>query len=173
MRREHLSCEILLFLWLRVTKVIHFSSFHQKSVQSEGGDARLTCTFATWWAQVKCRCFCLAKMAFEWLLWEESASLKKGENELKQQVRECSKLDTAHLKPQDRSVWHWEDYPELGMGAGWAEAGQAPSVICSLRNSTNLKLLLSDPLIKQDYRDLLRESWHLYVGSPPADWLWL
>lgn len=120
MRREHLSCEILLFLWLRVTKVIHFSSFHQKSVQSEGGDARLACTFATWWAQVKCRCFCLAKMAFEWLLWEESASLKKGENELKQQVRECSKLDTAHLKPQDRRGLPWTGH---GCRVSWGWAG--------------------------------------------------
>lgn len=42
-----------------------------------------------------------------------------------------------------------------------------------IRNSASLKLLLSDHLIKQYYLDLLRESCHLNVGSPPAHCLWL
>lgn len=70
------------------------------------------------------------------------------------------KQDTAPLKPQDRRVClalGGPPWPEHESRVSQGLGGPLLSSVL-IRNSANLKLLLSDHLIKQDYLDLLRES---------------
>lgn len=56
--------------------------------------------------------------------------------------------------------------PEEQAGLECRACGPLPRSDC-FRNSINLKLFLSDHLIKQDYLELLREIQNLHVESPP------
>lgn len=101
----------------------------------------------------------LAKAAFE-CLYRGIDFFEKSEKMSQTIPRECHKLDAALLKSQDRRM-------RLALGGPpWSEhesrvsRGLGRPFLSSvlIGNSANLKLLLSDHLIKQDYLDLLRES---------------